>query len=159
MLALNKRAGRRGRLFTPAGALSVMVAMGLSSAHGQDVAGNSTNPPTDCSQKTTFDTDGDGISDSVEKNNRQANGVDLDVQRCDRDPSLPVGKPSSGRLEGGLNLPDRGAGYQHYRGSDSVDSDDWAALETLACLDASPTTSNVRPPSRDRSSTTSTSSL
>jgi len=84
-----------------------------------------------CETTTAHDTDGDGISDAVERNNRVA----FELGRCDRNASRAVGRPSAGSLSGGVNLPDRGSGYRHFRGSDSVDSDDWATLELLSCLE------------------------
>ncbi len=93
-------------------------------------------PIVDCGRRTSFDTDGDGISDPVERNNGSNNYADLRTGRCDPDPSRPIGRSSGGRLEGGLNLPDRGSGYRHYLGTDAVDTDDWGTLPTLVCLEA-----------------------
>ncbi|MEM7676265.1 MAG: penicillin-insensitive murein endopeptidase [Myxococcota bacterium] len=95
-------------------------------------------PPqaVDCGNQQSFDSDGDGISDRVEDNNGNNNYADLKTGRCDNDPSRPGGRPASGRLTGGLNLPDRGIGYLHYLGTDAVDTDDWGALRTLSCLEA-----------------------
>ena len=93
-------------------------------------------PIVDCGARTPFDSDGDRISDPVERNNSVNNYADLKTGRCDDDPSRPVGKPSGGDLTGGLNLPDRGSGYRHYLGTDRVDTDDWGTLAMLGCLEA-----------------------
>ena len=93
--------------------------------------------PVDCGQQSSFDRDGDGISDAIEKNNQENNYADLQTGRCDEDPTRATGSPSNGTLMGGLNLPDRGTGYRHYRGGDPVDRDDWGTLRMLSCLEAS----------------------
>lgn len=92
--------------------------------------------PVDCGNRSNFDTDGDGISDPIERNNGENNYADLLIGRCDDDPSRPVGPPNDGNLLGGLNLPDRGIGYAHFRGSDGVDQDDWGTLQMLDCLES-----------------------
>ncbi len=96
-------------------------------------------PPrvVDCGgPRTSFDSDGDGISDPVERNNGENSYADLATGRCDRDPSRPVGPPNNGRIEGALNLPDSGSGYRHYLGTDRVDTDDWGTLTILGCVEA-----------------------
>ena len=106
--------------------------------------GGRTRPPpppppvvrVDCGNRQSFDSDGDGISDPVERNNSTNNYADLQTGRCDPDPTRPVGNPSGGQLQGGLNLPDRGSGYRHYLGTDRVDTDDWGTLDLLGCLEA-----------------------
>ncbi|MEO1338060.1 MAG: hypothetical protein AAFV29_20620, partial [Myxococcota bacterium] len=55
-------------------------------------------PPVNCGNRQNFDSDGDGISDRVERNNSTNRYADLRTGRCDDDPSKPVGKPSGGDL-------------------------------------------------------------
>ena len=88
----------------------------------------------DCGAVQPWDTDGDGISDRVEQNNRTFHA--FDPARCDRDPSAATGQPASGALLHGVNLADDGDGYVHLRGTDPPDSDDWATLRMLNCLEA-----------------------
>jgi hypothetical protein len=91
-------------------------------------------PLAKCGAAQPWDIDGDGISDSVEQNNRTLYGFDATV--CDRDPSNPAGKPAGGALVRGLNLTNQGAGYLHLRGSDPPDADDWATLRMVSCIEA-----------------------
>ena len=100
--------------------------------------GGAPPPPStiDCGSPSSFDTDGDGISDAVERNNGDNGYADLETGRCDEDPSRAEGSPSNGTLSGGLNLPDRGTGYRHFLGTDPVDKDDWGTLRSLNCLEA-----------------------
>ncbi len=92
--------------------------------------------PASCGQTTSWDRDGDGISDSVERNNQAEGYLPLDPDRCDADPSTALGTYADGGLSLGLNLTDRGSGYVHVRGSDAVDTDDWGTLEMVNCLEA-----------------------
>lgn len=91
--------------------------------------------PRSCGDPRAFDSDGDGISNSIERNNRENRYADLETGRCDSDPSRPQGRPHDGRIDGSLNLPDVGAGYRHFRGTDPVDADDWGSLALLTCLE------------------------
>lgn len=92
--------------------------------------------PASCGAATPWDRDGDTISDNIERNNRAEGYHALDPGRCDADPSSARGSYADGRLRGGLNLTDRGTGYRHHYGPDAVDSDDWATLEMINCLEA-----------------------
>ncbi|MBX2810985.1 MAG: penicillin-insensitive murein endopeptidase [Myxococcales bacterium] len=96
-----------------------------------------TVPPTTtaCGRLKLFDSDGDGISNSVEDTNAARRYADLQTGRCDPDPTRPTGTPHSGQLSGALNLPDDGDGYVHFLGSDSADQDDWGSLQTLTCIE------------------------
>ena len=92
-------------------------------------------PAASCGQAHPWDRDGDGISDTIEDNNRPF-GHAFSHARCDRDPSRPIGQAASGRLSLGVNLRDRGAGYLHVCGTDPVDADDWGTLSLVACIEA-----------------------
>jgi murein endopeptidase len=96
--------------------------------------GGGSRPPVDCGDVQVWDTDGDRISDSLEASNRGFHA--FSPTACDRDPSAARGKPSSGSLVSGLNLTDEGGGYVHLRGSDGPDTDDWATLPLLSCIEA-----------------------
>jgi hypothetical protein len=87
-------------------------------------------PPV-CGTVEPWDGDGDAVSDPTEQNNPA-----FDRFACDTDPSRPEGTFYSGRLDGGVNLTDRGPGYRHLRGSDAVDSDDWASLALVNCIES-----------------------
>ncbi|MEO1234135.1 MAG: penicillin-insensitive murein endopeptidase [Myxococcota bacterium] len=112
----------------------------LPPTSNSDVAAESTpaqgRPPQDCGERRSFDSDGDGISNPVERNNGQNRYADLANGRCDPDPSRSTGRPHAGAIEGGLNLPDVGPGYRHFRGSDPVDHDDWGSLALLTCIES-----------------------
>ena len=95
-----------------------------------------TPPSVNCGRVQPFDSDGDGISNPVERNNSINSYADLQTGRCDDDPSSPQGVPNKGKLIGGLNLPDKGTGYFHFRGTDGVDKDDWGSLTLLTCLES-----------------------
>lgn len=96
---------------------------------------DSDKPKTpDCGAVQPWDVDGDGISDRVERNNSAFHG--FDSTRCDRDPSAATGQPAGGALLRGVNLVDEGDGYVHLRGTDPVDTDDWATLALVNCLEA-----------------------
>lgn len=45
-----------------------------------------------------------------------------------------MGVPNSGTLRAGSSLPDSGTGYYHDRGTDPIDTDDWAGDEALRQL-------------------------
>lgn len=90
----------------------------------------------DCGDVRPWDQDGDGLSDTVESNNAGEGFHDFRSDRCEDDPSRAVGTWYEGHLEGGINLNDRGNGFVHHRGTDSVDSDDWADLTMIRCLEA-----------------------
>lgn len=77
-----------------------------------------------------LDADEDGISDAVETNSANAHlGFDPYVPNVD--PSIAHGLPNNGSLSGGINLPDNGSRYYHFRGNDPVDTDDWATLAAI----------------------------
>ena len=133
--------------------LNVLAACGDLIA--QDPDGGSTRPPDAgfdapdagfdppdtgafaiCGPVRAWDSDGDSLSDRVEQNNGSNNYADLLTGRCDEDPSRAVGSPGNGSLIGGLNLPDRNTGYQHFYGTDAVDTDDWGILPLLTCIEA-----------------------
>ncbi|MCH7575090.1 MAG: penicillin-insensitive murein endopeptidase [Candidatus Marinimicrobia bacterium] len=83
-----------------------------------------------------WDSDGDNISDAVETNPANAE-YGFDVDSVDADPSIAHGTPTSGWLEGGLNMPDAGEGYYHYYGPDTVVEyfDDWGTLTLINMLE------------------------
>lgn len=86
---------------------------------------------------TQLDSDGDGISDRVEANNLAMGHSSLDPMRCNpEDPSAALGRPYGGTLGDGVNMPDRADGFRHFLGSDAVDTDDWATLAMVQCLEA-----------------------
>ena len=93
-----------------------------------------TAPMVDCGDRRPWDSDGDGISDAVEAANRKY--ADVRTGRCDADPT----RSNGGRAQSGvvplLNLPDRGTGYMHFRGTDGLDSDDWGTLALINCIEA-----------------------
>lgn len=99
-------------------------------------AGPGSSPAVNCGSVSAWDSDGDGISDSLELNNLQSGYVPFNLDGCDRDPSRAVGNYSQGSLDGAVNIVDRGDGYVHLRGDDPVDSDDWATLALAGCLEA-----------------------
>lgn len=82
-----------------------------------------------------WDPDGDTISTAaeLESHNRQRYG--FDTARFDVNPSMASGTRSAGRLVGGINLPDTGTGYLHYRGTDAKDSDDWGTLALVNVIE------------------------
>lgn len=88
-------------------------------------------PAQECGTPTGWDSDGDGISDAVEL----ANADLFAPGTCDADRSRSVGDYAAGSLEGGINLPDTGAGYSHFVGSDPRDADDWGTLDLIDCLE------------------------
>ncbi len=92
-------------------------------------------PAPDCGNQRPWDADGDGLSDAVESNNAGEGYHDFRSDRCEDDPSRPMGSWYEGHLEAGINLSDRGTGYLHNRGSDAIDSDDWGALTMVSCLE------------------------
>jgi hypothetical protein len=81
-----------------------------------------------------WDTDGDGISNSVETNPSNAHH-NFNTTIVDVNPSIASGTPTSGSLEGGINLPDEGEGYYHYYGSDPIDTDDWGTLALINIIE------------------------
>ena len=113
-------------LFLRSTALFVFALYGLAACSSAE----------DCGNIQPWDSDGDGLSDRVEQNNGDNNYADLETGRCDEDPSRAVGSPGSGSLSSGLNLPDRNTGYEHFYGSDAVDTDDWGVLALLNCIEA-----------------------
>ena len=118
----------------PAWAGATLLVLACCRISGVDPGGPPS--PVNCGNMSSFDTDGDGISDPVERNNKENNYADLEIGRCDDDPSRPIGPPDNGDLQGGLNLPDRGTGYRHFLGTDAIDEDDWGTLQILGCLEA-----------------------
>lgn len=92
-------------------------------------------PTIDCGAVREWDSDGDGISNSIEVNNTREGYLEFDPRDCDEDPSRPQGQWYQGELEGGVNLTDQGSGYIHYRGTDASDSDDWGALKLIDCIE------------------------
>ncbi len=92
--------------------------------------------PAVCGPVRAWDSDGDGLSDRVEDNNGSNGYVDLRTGRCDEDPSMAEGSPNAGSLTFGLNLPDRNTGYEHFYGTDSIDSDDWGIGALVGCVEA-----------------------
>ena len=90
----------------------------------------------DCGAVAAWDTDGDGLSDSIERNNADEGYHPFDPAACDEDPTRPQGSWHGGTIDGAVNLTDRGAGYRHYRNSDPVDGDDWGTLELIRCIEA-----------------------
>lgn len=93
-------------------------------------------PIPDCGDQRPWDSDGDGLSDAVERNNAGEGYHDFRLDRCEDNPSRAIGTWYEGHLEAGINLSDRGTGYLHNRGGDAVDSDDWGELTMISCLEA-----------------------
>jgi len=92
---------------------------------------------TDCgSLPEQWDADGDGISDATERNNAAEQYHPFDPESCDRDPTVVVGEPHDGGIQGAINLKDVGVGYRHYRGGDPSDGDDWGSLALINCIEA-----------------------
>lgn len=92
-------------------------------------------PAVACGTTAGWDLDGDGISDAIERNNAESGYQPFHQPGCDDDPSRPRGSYYAGKLEGSVNLSDRGPGYVHNRGGDPVDGDDWGSLALLSCLE------------------------
>ena len=82
------------------------------------------------------DADADDIDDALEAINLRLGQDRLQPGRCDPDPSRAVGKPFSGTLPQGVNLPDVGEGFRHSPGTDPPDSDDWTTLAMAKCVKA-----------------------
>lgn len=88
-----------------------------------------------CGPRAPWDSDGDGLSDLLERNNLSEGYHPFDLADCDSDPSRPLGTWYDGSIRGAVNLTDRGAGYRHNRGDDPVDGDDWGALSLVGCIE------------------------
>lgn len=90
-----------------------------------------------------YDADGDGYSNAVESNDANAY-LGLHLYEWDQNTSIAHGKPCRsmcapdsccGWIEYGVNLPNSGTGYYHDRGSDMIDTDDWAVLFTIQAIE------------------------
>ncbi len=133
--------GDPGKPGEPAGPGHTGVPTDAGSASSEnETAGAATEtevvtPPILCGTAAGWDEDGDGISDTIERNNSESGYVPFQLPGCDTDPSRPGGSYYAGRLDGSVNLKDRGTGYVHNRGGDPVDADDWGSLALLACLE------------------------
>ncbi len=82
---------------------------------------------------TPWDTDGDGISDSVETNTKNDfHGFNINFPDSNR--SRALGVYNGGLLDWGINLPDTGMGYYHYL-NDPKDTDDWGTLALINTIE------------------------
>ncbi len=75
-----------------------------------------------------WDGDGDTISTAVELEAHNLNLYGFDTTIFNFNPSRASGTRANGTLTSGLNLPDTGYGYIHYRNNDAKDTDDWGTL-------------------------------
>ncbi len=90
-----------------------------------------------------YDRDGDSIGTATELDSLNHALYHFDTSRIDRNPSRALGTPDSGTLDSGIHLFPSWAGYRHFRGSDTVNTDDWGTLALVnsiqgagRCLDA-----------------------
>lgn len=84
-----------------------------------------------------FDTDRDSMSNAVENDlNNRLKHTSLNPNSPNTNPTRASGDHKTGPLLGALNLPDTGRGYQHYRGLDAKDTDDWATMALINLVEA-----------------------
>lgn len=113
------------KLLVLTAAASVSLAFQICGDDPSDVVEDAPSP---------WDTDGDGISDSVETNT-QNDFHNFLINFPDSNRSRALGFYDGGVLDWGINLPDTGTGYYHYIGGDPKDSDDWGTLALINTIE------------------------